>query len=234
MKSTSAVERARREGIKRLHPSLTDPNWLVLRKRREIFTRWLRQINQLDPVTLDVGGRIQPYRPLITQKTSPYIAVDIVPTALVSVIGDAALLPVRSDCFDLVLCTQMLEYAFRPQQVIDEIHRVLKPGGHLLLSAPAVYPQDYANEYWRFLPCALREMMAQFSAVEVVAEGSSLTGFIRTTNVCVVSFTTIKVVRKFLSVSLVPLLNLFGLLLERLRTTHDTSFSANFSVLAKK
>ncbi len=234
MEGARNLERIQREGMERLYPALTNPSWLVLRSRREIFTRWLKDFNHANPRVLDVGGRVQPYRPLIDCSALRYTAVDIRRTPLVDIVGDAALLPLGDACFDLVLCTQMLEYARDPRRVISEIYRVLKPGAFLLMSAPAVYPQDSEREYWRFLPCGLRELLADFAEIEVAAEGSSVTGFIRTINVCLVAFTTVTVFRKLVCATIVPALNLLGAFLEALKITSDTSFTANFSVLARK
>lgn len=221
------------EGWERLYPSLRNPNWLVLRKRREVFTKWLQSSARANAVVLDVGGRIQPYRPLI-EGASLYVALDLVVTPAVNVVSDAARMPIRGDCIDLVLCTQMLEYASDPRQVIREIRRVLKPGGFLVLSAPAVFPQDSDHDCWRFLPGALRELLMDFSSVDLAAEGSSLSGFIRTFNVCLVSFTTTYILRSLLCSTIVPVLNLLGAALETLNLTTDTSFTANFSVRARK
>jgi SAM-dependent methyltransferase len=234
MSDTAESGKIHDEGRRRLRPSLTDPSWLVLRKRREVFTQWLARLNHTNALVLDVGGRIQPYRSLINGRLSRYIAIDLRLTPLVDIAGNAAQLPLRNDCFDLVLCTQMLEYAPDPRQVIAEIHRVLKPGGFLLLSAPAVHPQDSDRDAWRFLPGALRELLLEFSAVDLAPEGSSVTGFIRTINVCLVSFTPLAAFRGLLRFTIVPMLNLLGALFEMLRLTANTSFTANFSVLARK
>jgi SAM-dependent methyltransferase len=234
MSNIQALEKIRADGRNRLHPPLTNPSWLVLRKRREIFTRWLQQLKNPNLIVLDVGGRVQPYRPLVASRASRYIAVDLLVTPLVDIVGNAAQLPLQSASIDLVLCTQMLEYAPDPRQVIAEIHRVLKPSGLLLLSAPAVYPQDSEQEYWRFLPCALRELLVPFSMIELVAEGNSLSGFLRTINVCMVSFAPFTWLRKLLCFTAVPLLNLLGAFSEILKVTGDTSFTTNFSVLARK
>lgn len=226
-------EQIRREGRKRLYPSLSNPNWLVLRKRREVFTKWLQDASHVNSVVLDVGGRIQPYRPLI-EGPSLYVALDLIVTPTVDVVSNAAHLPIRSDCIDLVLCTQMLEYASDPQLVIHEIRRVLKPGGFLVLSAPAVFPQDADHDCWRFLPGALRKLLTDFSSFDLAAEGSSLSGLIRTLNVCAVSFVTARILRSLLCYTIVPALNLLGATLEILNFTKDTSFTANFSVRAQK
>src|SRR5713101_6672773 len=121
MPQTETLEQVRRAGRERLYPSLTNPNWLVLRKRRELFLEWLKNMPPGDLSVLDVGGRIQPYRPLIVSAHARYVAVDLRPTPLVNVAANAEQLPLASAVFDLVLCTQMLEYAADPGQVISEI-----------------------------------------------------------------------------------------------------------------
>lgn len=45
-------------------------------------------------------------------------------------------LPFPHCTFDAVICTQVLEHVSDPQRVINELHRVLKPGGQLFLTAP--------------------------------------------------------------------------------------------------
>jgi SAM-dependent methyltransferase len=204
MSDIAEIEQVREEGRSRLYPSLTDPSWLVLRKRREVFTQWLGRLNHTNAVVLDVGGRIQPYRSLINGRLSRYIAVDLRLTPLVDIAGNAAQLPIRNDCFDLVFCTQMLEYPPEPRHVIAEIHRVLKPGGFLLLSAPAVHPQDSDQDSWRFLPGALHELLKEFSPVDLVPEGGSVTGFIRTINLCLVSFAPVAAFRGLFRFTIVP------------------------------
>jgi SAM-dependent methyltransferase len=51
-------------------------------------------------------------------------------------ISDAARIPVPDQSFDAVLCTEVLEHVAEPILVINEIARVLQPGGRVLLTAP--------------------------------------------------------------------------------------------------
>jgi SAM-dependent methyltransferase len=45
--------------------------------------------------------------------------------------------PYEDDSFDAVLCTELFEHlGHDPMHCLTEIHRILKPGGHLLLSTP--------------------------------------------------------------------------------------------------
>jgi SAM-dependent methyltransferase len=222
------------EGRERVSPRLTNPNWLVLKERRKIFDRWLAQVSANPLEVLDVGGRIQPYRPLIAQQVHRYVAVDLRSTPLVSIVARGEQLPLRDSQFNLAICTQMLQYIAEPSLVIDEIRRVLKPGGALLLSVPSACPTDADEECWRFLPQGLRRLLAGFNRVEVMAEGGSVAGFFRTVNSCCDVFMRYPATRFIYRRSLCPLFNLTGALLDNLSGRRNEQFAVNYSVLAVK
>jgi ubiquinone/menaquinone biosynthesis C-methylase UbiE len=69
------------------------------------------------------------------------------------------------DQFDMVLFDQVLEHVEgNPQQAIDELYRVLKPGGLLICATVLVYPiHGYPSNYWRFTPEGLKLMCRRFS-----------------------------------------------------------------------
>jgi len=234
MPDTETLEAVRRAGRERLYPSLTNPNWLILRRRRDLFQRWLESVPGGGFAVLDVGGRIQPYRSLLGERCAQYVAVDACVTPLVDVAGLAQQLPVGDDKFDLVFCTQVLEYIPEPKLVLSEIHRALKKGGFLFLSVPAVFPRDSESEYWRFLPGALRHLLSDFSRVEIAPEGNSTIGFIRTANVCLASFAKPAILRWLLGCTVVPAFNVLGACLQFVMRSKDDRFTANFSVLARK
>jgi SAM-dependent methyltransferase len=51
--------------------------------------------------------------------------------------GDIWNIDVRSETFDVVLCTEVLEHVPYPIETIKELSRILKPGGTLILTAPS-------------------------------------------------------------------------------------------------
>jgi SAM-dependent methyltransferase len=64
------------------------------------------------------------------------------------VVGDAHHLPFPENSFDGVVCETLLEHVLEPEQVIAEMHRVLKPGGKCYVMMPFMYgfhaaPSDY-------------------------------------------------------------------------------------------
>lgn len=76
-------------------------------------------------------------------------------------VSDATAIPAPDGEFDAVLCTEMLEHHPEPIKVVNELARILKPGGTLLLTAPlgsGIHQEPYHfyggyTPYWyeRFL-----------------------------------------------------------------------------------
>ncbi len=50
--------------------------------------------------------------------------------------ANAEALPLASDAFEMVVWGEMIEHVAYPEKVLSEIRRVLRPGGHLVLSTP--------------------------------------------------------------------------------------------------
>jgi SAM-dependent methyltransferase len=50
-------------------------------------------------------------------------------------------IPVQSNFFDAILCIAVLEHVENPEEVVPELYRVLKPGGHLILEVPFLQPE---------------------------------------------------------------------------------------------
>jgi SAM-dependent methyltransferase len=52
------------------------------------------------------------------------------------VLGDLGQLPFEDDAFDLVTCFEAIEHVVDPERTLDELRRVLRPEGVLLISSP--------------------------------------------------------------------------------------------------
>ena len=55
--------------------------------------------------------------------------------------ADIIHLPFRDDCFDTVICSEVLEHVGPWQQAIRECIRVLRPACHLVISVPRRWPE---------------------------------------------------------------------------------------------
>jgi SAM-dependent methyltransferase len=217
----------------RLYPSLTNPNYLVLRSRRLIFQKWIAALKGKPLTILDIGGRYQPYRPLFGDGHR-YIACDIVKTELVDVIANGEFLPFAEEVFDAVISTQVFEYFSDPQGAAREVHRVLKPGGAFLMSVAAFAPRFVDEERWRFTASGVRSLLSGFGTVTVVPETSSIGGLSRAINLAFFNFAHFRLIRKMHELTFCPCLNLMGLAAERMRFTQNDQFAPNYSVLAVK
>ncbi len=94
-----------------------------------------RYAKRLEGRLLDVGCGTKPYERLFG--VSEYVGLDIDSEgsrerAIADEFYDGKTFPFDDQAFDAVLCNQVLEHVFNPDEFLREIHRVLKPGGKLL------------------------------------------------------------------------------------------------------
>lgn len=76
------------------------------------------------------------------------------------VYSDASQLPFGDQAIDTVILFQTLEHLSRPHEAIAEIHRVLRPGGSLLLTVPFLYPlHDEPFDFTRFTSHGLKVLL---------------------------------------------------------------------------
>lgn len=117
--------------------------------------------------TLDIGAQNGPYAALFPRR----VALDIKPDRGVAVIGDAQALGIGSGTFDAILCTEVLEHLPEPQRAIDEMFRVLRPGGSLILTTRFLFPiHDAPHDYFRYTKYGLRHLLKRFEIVELQEE----------------------------------------------------------------
>ena len=73
---------------------------------------------------------------------------------------DGNIFPFEDASYDGVICNQVLEHVFNPDQFLREISRVLKPGGNLLLTVPFVWDEhEQPWDYARYSSFGLRSLL---------------------------------------------------------------------------
>lgn len=70
---------------------------------------------------------------------------------------------IPSDSFDCIILTQTLQFIFDVNAAINTLHRILKPGGVLLVTVPCIsqisrHDKDRWGEYWRFTDSAMERL----------------------------------------------------------------------------
>lgn len=124
-------------------------------------------------VVLDVGSKDSPYRRSVA--ATEYLSLEIEAGPGVDVVGDIHDIPRPEASFDVVICTEVLEHCHDPQRAVDELRRVLRPGGVCVLSTRFLYPYHGApKDYFRFTDDGLRHLFRAFSDVQVTPLGDRL------------------------------------------------------------
>jgi SAM-dependent methyltransferase len=85
-------------------------------------------------------------------------------------VGDVTALPFEDEELDAIVCTEVLEHCVDPFKAVDEMHRVLKPGGLLLVTSPFIWPWHGTNnypDYWRFTDQGWQYLLRAFGSVKI-------------------------------------------------------------------
>lgn len=103
-------------------------------------------------VVLDIGCGSRPYEKTFFAGASKYIGTDYLSDrSRPDVISSALAVPFLNDAFDTVVSTEVLEHVPDPLLAMREMQRVLKPGGHLVLSTPMYWPRhEVPYDFFRY------------------------------------------------------------------------------------
>lgn len=141
------------------HAQQFHPGWLgafvnpFYLARRALWSEIQDASTDLAGPLLDVGCGSKPYRSLFVPGAYVGLDIDTPETrrhAVADAYYDGGRFPFDDASFRGVLCNQVLEHVFNPDEFVEEIRRVLSPGGRLLLTVPFVWdeheqPYDYAR-----------------------------------------------------------------------------------------
>lgn len=127
---------------------------------------------------LDAGsGSYSRYKHLF--HSSSIVRFDIVSGPNVDVIGSVEKMPFNDGEFDSILSTQVLEHVEYPERAVSEMYRVLKEGGHVLVTVPQwneLHEEPY--DFWRYTCFGLKSLFER-NGFEVI-EYSQTGGFFST------------------------------------------------------
>jgi SAM-dependent methyltransferase len=127
---------------------------------------------------LDVGCGSKPYESLFRPFVDQYVGIEKRDTfastysanagSRCDLYYDGDRLPFPDESFDTVLNIQVLEHTPRPQELLDDMARVLRSDGLLILSAPFSFRlHEQPHDYFRFSPHGL-VAMCERAGLEII------------------------------------------------------------------
>lgn len=190
---------------------------------------------------LDVGCGTKPYRSLFN--VADYVGLDIDSEltrkrGIADCLYDGGRFPFEDAVFDSILCNQVLEHVFNPDEFLGEINRVLKPGGKLLLTVPFVWdeheqPYDYARYSSFGLRALLGKQGLQILQHKKLAADASILFQLGNAYLYKITQHLPMFIKLFLTVTVMALINIFGVLARRLLPDNPDLF-LDHVVLAEK
>ncbi len=234
----------RAENLPRLNyfkTNITDPNYLH-------FTFLFRDVSAAVSqygrgAVLDVGCGNKPYEPLFSAAES-YYGCDVIQSSehKVDLLCLSTEIPLPDNSFDTVFSTQVLEHVEDHQKMLSECFRLLKPGGHIILSAPMVWEHhEVPYDFFRFTRYGLQYIFekAGFEEIIIKPNGGKWAAFGQLRQNILISSLKGKsgILRKlffiFYRYGLKYLVNVYYMLLERIDKDEDF-LTLNFVVVATK
>lgn len=121
--------------------------------------------------TLDIGCGQKPYEKLFN--SSEYIGLELdLPenrrSKKADYFYDGNTFPFQDNEFDSVIANEVFEHIFNPDDFLNEIRRVLKPAGTLLMTVPFVWDEhEQPFDYARYSSFGLKHLLKK-SGFEVI------------------------------------------------------------------
>lgn len=129
---------------------------------------------------VDIGCGEKPLVPFFSRYVDRYIGVDHSETEHdlqhADLIGTAYAVPLPDSSADTIVLSQVLEHLERPADALAECHRLLTPGGHLLLTTPFFWHlHEEPRDFYRYSPYGLRYLLTEagFDVLEIAPYGGA-------------------------------------------------------------
>ncbi|HEY6908587.1 MAG TPA: class I SAM-dependent methyltransferase [Myxococcales bacterium] len=169
-------KKSRHSVLDRTAPSIWQYDYLALSTLRQDVGALIAEVPGGGDA-LDIGADKSPYRELLEDRGFTVKTLDVDPRSGADFTGTVEQTGLGDLTFDLVLCTQVLEHCDDPWAGMREVRRILKRGGHALISVPHVwFYHPHPKDHWRFTQEGLVHLCATAGLVprSLLAQGGSL------------------------------------------------------------
>jgi len=219
---------------------LINPFWFI---RRGLYKSIKTIAKELSGKILDFGCGSKPYENLFINATE-YIGVDLEVTghdhefSKVDTYYDGKTIPYPNEYFDSVFTSEVFEHVDNIDQIIPEIHRVMKQNGKILITVPFVWNEHESPfDFRRFSRFGIESILNKNSFE--IEKTITTTHFLETVYQMFILYiyhlfqTKYKLLNLFFTILLIFPLNILGIILTNL-VPRNKSLYHNVVILAKK
>ncbi len=196
----------------------------------------------MEGTMLDFGCGRKPYVSLFNVKE--HIGVDIENPEYkndqcIDKIYDGTTIPFENNHFDSIFCSEVLTHVFEAEAIARELNRVLKPGGHFLLTVPFIWKENQQpNDSARYTSFGIKYLL-QKNGFEIISQQKSGHYFLvivqlRADYMYSSLFPNIKILKLLLTFLFIFPLNLFGMVFSLILPKNRALFFNSVIVARKK
>jgi len=147
--------------------------------RQSILLALKENITLFKGKLLDIGCGKMPYKEFIVANSTieKYVGLDIEGALNYDAdikpdyLWDGITMPFADNSFDSAFGTEVLEHCARPEIILNEVYRVLKPGGVLFFTVPFLWPlHEVPNDAFRYTPFILQSLLKDAGFVKIQLE----------------------------------------------------------------
>lgn len=146
--------------------------------KRGIYTGIKANAHNLKGKLLDFGCGNKPYKHLFN--VEQYVGMDIKNKAhnheneSIDIIYDGRHIPFDNECFDCIFASEVFEHVFNLEEILNELNRVLKEEGVILITLPFVwYQHEKPNDFARYTVFGIKYILEKCNFKMIVHEKSS-------------------------------------------------------------
>lgn len=210
--------------------------------RRGLYKAVFNNKSYLTGRMLDFGCGNKPYKDLI--KVDEYIGLDIEESGHdstnydVDVYWDGKTIPFENNYFDSILSSEVLEHVFEPDNILQELNRVCKKGGKLVLTVPFVWNEhEVPYDFGRYSSYGIKHLLKKHGFE--ILDYKKTTNYVETVFQLWNTYVFQSILRvPFIQALLTPILiapvTLVGLVVSKLLPKDHTLFLNNAVVAIKK
>jgi len=212
--------------------------------RYELVTAIRKEASLLNGKLIDLGCGSKPYKELFVN-VDEYIGIDIENEGHshtdedIDVFYDGKKLPFSNETFNSAFCSEVLEHVFNIDEILAELHRVLKPDAKALFTVPFVWDEhEQPNDFGRYTSFGITHKLEKsgFEVLNLTKTGNFVKVIFQLINLFIFNRLNkkLRILNIFLNVFIIAPFTLIGVLLAFVLPSDKQLYFNNVVLVRKK